>query len=108
MQLAMRNGTIATADVPFRADAGVDEGMIVQVGGDVPAATEIDATGKLVLAGGVDIHTHLASFGSDLTVDDFESGSRAAAAGGAVRRPARRWPGRGWETVTGSWIVPHA
>ncbi|GAB4337946.1 MAG: dihydropyrimidinase [Dehalococcoidia bacterium] len=85
MQLALRNGTVVTPDATFRADLGIDGGVIVQVGGEVPpAATEVDATGKLVLPGGVDIHTHLASFGSDLTVDDFESGSRAAAAGGVT------------------------
>ena len=85
MQLVVRGGTVVTAHGRFQADVGVRDGVIVQLGGEVPdGQREIDAAGKFVLPGGVDIHTHLSSSGSDLTVDGFESGSRAAAAGGVT------------------------
>ncbi len=85
MQLVIRGGTIVTAEGQFQADVGIRDGVIAQLGGDIPSGQrEIDATGKLVLPGGVDIHTHLSSIGSGLAVDGFESGSRAAAAGGVT------------------------
>src|SRR5262249_7760319 len=79
MDLAVRNGTVVTSAAVFPADVGVDGGRIVQVGGTVPAAArELDATGKLVLPGCVDIHTHLASRPTWRPLDDFGSGTRAA------------------------------
>jgi dihydropyrimidinase len=85
MDLAVRNGTVVTSAAVFAADVGVDGGRIVQVGGAVPpAARELDAAGKLVLPGCVDIHTHLTSRPALRPLDDFASGSRAAAAGGVT------------------------
>lgn len=85
MDMAIRNGTVVTVSGNFRADVGVDGGRIVQVGGAVPdAAREIDAAGMLVLPGCVDIHTHLSSFAGRQPLDDFEHGTRAAAAGGVT------------------------
>jgi len=53
--------------------------------GDVPRAVrELDATGKLVLPGCVDLHTHLASTPTFTPLDDFEHGTRAAIAGGVT------------------------
>jgi dihydropyrimidinase len=84
MDLAIRNGTVVTASGVFQADVGVDGEQIVQVGTSVPEATrEIDATGRLVLPGCVDIHTHLSSSPTP-PLDDFARGSRAAAAGGVT------------------------
>ena len=61
-------------------------GRIVQIGGEFEAAVEIGASGKLVLPGGVDAHVHLSSPPGDgqgpRWVDDFQSGSAAALAGG--------------------------
>jgi dihydropyrimidinase len=85
MDLAIRNGTVVTAAGTFAADVGVCDGRIVQVGGDVAAAArEVDATGRLVLPGCVDIHVHLASFRGVPPIDDFEHGTRAALAGGVT------------------------
>jgi dihydropyrimidinase len=85
MNMAIRNGTVVTASGAFPADVGVDGGVIVQVGGAVPAAErEIDAGGMLVLPGCVDIHTHLSSFAGRQPLDDFEHGTRGAAAGGVT------------------------
>jgi dihydropyrimidinase len=85
MDLAIRNGTVVTSSGVFPADLGVEGGRIAQVGGAVPAAgREIDATGKLVLPGCVDIHTHLSAANTGPPLDDFFSGTRAAAAGGVT------------------------
>lgn len=82
--LAIRGGTIVTAADRFRADLGIRDGRIVQIAEEVTAAEEIDATGLLVLPGGIDAHVHLDQPTSDGTVmaDDFASGTRSAAAGG--------------------------
>jgi dihydropyrimidinase len=68
-------------------DIGIDQGKIVQIGGDFEAEREIDARGNLVLPGGVDAHVHLSNPAArqpdePAWVDDFTSGSAAALAGG--------------------------
>jgi len=84
--LVVRGGTVVTAGARFVADIGVRDGEIVQMGGDVEGAEEIDAGGLFVLPGGVDMHVHLTpafvAEGEFTWADDFTSGSRAAAAGG--------------------------
>jgi dihydropyrimidinase len=75
---------VVTAGGSRRADVGVQDGRIAAIG-DVPrAARELDATGKLVLPGCVDLHTHLASTPTFRPLDDFEHGTRAAIAGGVT------------------------
>ena len=59
--LVLRGGTVVdgTGGTPFVADVGVRNGLIAAVGQNLPVgASEIDATGKLVTPGFVDIHTH--------------------------------------------------
>ena len=83
--LAVRGGTIVTAADRYRADIGIRDGRIVAIADEISdAAEEIDASGLLVLPGGIDAHVHLAQPTSDgtLMADDFESGTRSAAAGG--------------------------
>lgn len=91
MELAIRGGEVVTAGSRFRGDLGISGGRVVQLGGTVGEAREdIDATGKLVLPGGVDMHVHLspayvpAEDGEQTFwwADDFGTGSHAAAAGG--------------------------
>ena len=58
--IVVRNGTIGTASAVFAADIGVKDGRIVAIGEKLGAGTEeVDATGRLVLPGGVDSHTHI-------------------------------------------------
>ena len=85
LDLAIRGGTVVTAADTTRCDVGIRDGRIVSLGEDVgPAARTIDATGLLVLPGGIDSHVHLDQFSGDdiLMADGFESGTRSAAAGG--------------------------
>src|SRR5947199_207979 len=81
----IRGGTVATAADTFACDVGITDGRIAALGADLGDAVEIvDATGKLVLPGGIDSHVHLAqpSGPGIVMADDFESGTRAAAFGG--------------------------
>jgi dihydropyrimidinase len=83
----VRNGRIVTASESYEADLFVDGGRIALVGQglSVPADTVVDASGCLVLPGGVDVHTHLDMPAGEIrSSDDFETGTRAAAFGGTT------------------------
>jgi dihydropyrimidinase len=83
----VRNGRIVTASDSYEADVYVDGGRVALVGQglSLPADTVLDASGCLVLPGGVDVHTHLAMPAGEITsADDFETGTRAAAFGGTT------------------------
>jgi dihydropyrimidinase len=83
--LAIRGGTITTASDTFRADVAVRDGRIVAIAERVEgAAQEIDASGLIVMPGGIDSHVHLSqpAFGGPKMADDFISGTRSAIAGG--------------------------
>src|SRR6185295_2039005 len=76
---------VATASDTVVCDVGIREGRIVALGEGLGTAAEvIDATGKLVLPGGIDSHVHFAqpSGPGIVMADDFDSGTRAAAFGG--------------------------
>ncbi len=83
----IRHGMVATASDTFEADVGISEGKIQAIARNLPAGKRsVDATGKLVLPGGVDGHCHLDQPTSDGSVcaDDFYSGTVAAAYGGTT------------------------
>lgn len=84
--VVIRGGTVVTTSSNYQADIGIRGGEIVQIGGEMRAEREIDATGRLVLPGGIDMHVHLTSVVVEddefRWADDFTSGTRAAAAGG--------------------------
>jgi dihydropyrimidinase len=88
MDIAVRGGTMVTADSRRVSDLGIRDGVVEQIGGSIPpAAREIDASEKLIFPGGLDMHVHLSpawSGDEPSWVDDFASGSRAAAAGGVT------------------------
>jgi dihydropyrimidinase len=86
-QTIIFGGTIVTSRSVTRADILLDNGLIkdIQPQLDIPHTKMIDASGKLVLAGGVDVHTHMPWLtGSFISTDTFASGSRAAAFGGVT------------------------
>src|SRR5262252_7162272 len=92
MRILIRGGIVVTATGVFAADVLID-GQTVAALLD-PAHTgsfagladrSIDATGKYVMPGGIDVHTHLdMPFGGTTSADDFETGTRAAAWGGTT------------------------
>jgi dihydropyrimidinase len=88
MDLVVRGGTIVNADGRRQADIGVAGGRVAQIGGTMAGTREIDASGRLVLPGGVDPHVHLNVEQVDPRepdwVDDYTSGSEAALAGGVT------------------------
>jgi dihydropyrimidinase len=89
MRTLISNGTIVTADGSYAADVLVDGEKIAQIGaalgGSVTADETIDAKGRYVIPGGIDVHTHMElPFGGTFAKDTFETGTRAAAFGGTT------------------------
>lgn len=84
--LVIRHGMVAMRSGADRVDIGIQGEKIVQIGGEMVGSQELDATGHLVLPGGIDVHVHLTSPSAQTEgpawVDDFTSGSAAALAGG--------------------------
>jgi dihydropyrimidinase len=83
----VKNGTIVTASDRYDADIYIDKGTVTLIGQglSLPADTVVDASGMLVMPGGIDVHTHLdMPFGGTTSADDFESGTIAAAHGGTT------------------------
>src|SRR4051794_546349 len=87
MSVLIKGGTVVTATDIYKGDVLV-EGETVSVIGtslSMQADRVIDATGKYLLPGGIDVHTHLdMPFGGTTSADDFESGTIAAAFGGTT------------------------
>ena len=87
MRTIIQNGTVVTESAAFAADVLVENGVIQAVGKNLDArgAQCIDAAGKYVLPGGVDVHTHMdLQAGAHRAVDDFYTGTVAAACGGTT------------------------
>ncbi|MHB8063185.1 MAG: dihydropyrimidinase, partial [Ruminiclostridium sp.] len=87
MDLIIKNGTIISPTETYIADIAVTEGIITAIGKNFceEGATLVDAKGKLVLPGAIDVHTHLAMpFGGTVSADSYMSGTRAAACGGVT------------------------
>lgn len=87
MRTLVKGGTVVTASDTYRADVLVEDGKIAGIAARFEGQFDetIDATGKYVLPGGIDAHTHLdMPFGGTVSADDFESGTIAAAHGGTT------------------------
>ena len=90
MRTLITNGHIVTAVDSYNADILIENETISLIGRDLKKIVgsvdkTIDATGKLVIPGGIDPHTHLdLPFGGTSSSDDFETGTRAAAFGGTT------------------------
>jgi dihydropyrimidinase len=89
MRTLITNGTIVTAEGSYPADVLIDGETIAAIGtglaGMAQADETIDAAGKYVIPGGIDVHTHMElPFGGTFAKDTFETGTRAAAFGGTT------------------------
>jgi len=88
MTTLIRNGTIVTSTRTYPADLLIEGELIKDIAPNIPierAHRIIDATGMLLLPGGIDVHTHLdMPFGGTTSSDDFETGTKAAAFGGTT------------------------
>jgi len=90
MRTLIANGTIVTTEGSQVADVLIDGETIAMIGADLAAAgmtadETIDATGKYVIPGAIDVHTHMElPFGGTFAKDTFETGTRAAAFGGTT------------------------
>lgn len=87
MGVVFKGGTLITASDTVKADLLVEGEIITLIGRDLPAQGHnvVDCTGKYILPGGIDVHTHLdLPFGGTYSNDDFETGHRAAAFGGTT------------------------
>ena len=87
MRTLIEGGTVVTATETMAADVVIEDEKVaaIGVGMNVQADKVIDATGRYVMPGGVDAHTHMElPFGGSFCSDDFETGTRAAAFGGTT------------------------
>jgi len=58
--LVIRGGTVVTAEKTLRADIGIEGEKIAAIGSSLSGKTILDVSGKLVMPGGVDMHSHVA------------------------------------------------
>src|SRR5215218_5260984 len=92
MRTLIKNGTVVNASDTFAADVWIEDGTIVALTHGNQKVTSafqvdrvIDASGKYVMPGGIDAHTHLdMPFGGTTSTDDFETRTRAGAYGGTT------------------------
>jgi len=94
LKTLLRGGTVVTATDLYRGDVLIEDERITAIarpgdltpfGDQTPFDKTIDASGKYVIPGGIDVHTHLdMPFGGTTSADDFESGTVAAAHGGTT------------------------
>jgi dihydropyrimidinase len=104
------NGRVVTATDTFATDVAISNGKITAIGQNLPrdnATKIIDAAGKYVLPGGIDVHTHLdMPFGGTKSADDFETGTRAAAFGGTTTLIdfAIQYKGQTLRTAFDTWM----
>jgi dihydropyrimidinase len=86
LDLAVNGGTLVLPGGPILANLGVQGGRIASISQEPLRAEEtLDATGHVVLPGGIDPHVHFRMYqGSMITSDDYASGSRSAACGGVT------------------------
>src|SRR6201995_2148113 len=87
MGTLIKNGTVVNANGSQRADVLIEGEKIAQVAASIDPANHIivDASGLLVMPGGIDVHTHLdMPFGGTTSADDYTTGTQAAAVGGTT------------------------
>lgn len=86
--LLIKNGKIVTSGDCYIADIGIKNGKIKDISDEIAldkTKKVFDASGKIVMPGGIDVHTHLdMPFGGTYSSDNFETGTKAAAIGGTT------------------------
>jgi len=109
MSTLIKNGNIVTAIDNYVADIFIEDETITLIGKDLAAQADkiIDAHGKYVFPGGIDVHTHLdMPLGSIFSSDDFETGTIAAAFGGTtcIIDYATQFRGERIQTAYETWM----
>ncbi len=105
------NGTVTTAVDTYSADIGISDGKITAIAASLPreqGKNVIDAKGKYVFPGGIDVHTHLdMPFGGTTSSDDFATGTRAALHGGTTTLIdfAIQYKGQSLRTAFDTWMA---
>ena len=87
MKTLIKNGNVVTAVDNYHADVLIEDGKVAGIGAKLSMEADkvIDASGKLVIPGGIDPHTHMElPFGGTFASDDFRTGTIAAAHGGTT------------------------
>lgn len=87
MRTLIKGGTVVTAAETLAADVLVEDEKVAAIGVDLQAEVDkvIDASGRYVMPGGIDAHTHMEMpFGGSFCSDDFATGTAAAAWGGTT------------------------
>jgi dihydropyrimidinase len=108
MSVLIKGGPIVTAADDYVGDVFIDNGTVSLIGEslDVVADKTIDATGKLVIPGAIDPHTHIElPFGGTVTCDDFTSGTVSAAFGGTTSLVdfCFQMPGQSFADALATW-----
>jgi dihydropyrimidinase len=104
------NGRVVTATDTYSSDIAINAGKIEAIGKNLSrenAKKIVDAKGKYLLPGGIDVHTHLdMPFGGTTSADDFETGTRAAAFGGTTTLIdfAIQYKGQTLRTAFDTWM----
>jgi dihydropyrimidinase len=114
MKTLIRNGTVVTATDQWQGDILIEDEKISLLGSALAATTigevdqTLDAAGKYVVPGGIDVHTHLdMPFGGTTSADDFETGTIAAAHGGTTTIVdfAIQYRGQSLHDALGAWMA---
>ena len=87
MSILIKNGHVATASEDYKADVFIEGDKITAIGANLPHQADkiIDASGKIVIPGGIDPHVHLdMPFMGTYSSDNYETGTRAALFGGTT------------------------
>jgi dihydropyrimidinase len=108
MSILIRGGRIVTAADDYQGDIFVDGERVSLIGEslDVTADRVIDATGKYVLPGGIDVHTHMDTyFGGTTTADNHYEGTVSGAFGGTttIIDFAVQYPGQTFSEGLAAW-----
>ena len=105
MALLIKNGEIVTASERYQADIYCEDETITRIDRDIsapPGATVVDATGKFVFPGFIDPHVHIyLPFMGTYSKDTYETGSKAALAGGTTTLIEMCCPSRQDDTLKG-------